>query len=59
MKGEDGREGGIGEEGIVGGSHWGFMGGLGEELVLFVVELGREVILVAWEGAGEWMGSGE
>ena len=59
MKGEDGREGGIGEEGIVGGSQWGFMGGLGEELVLFVVELGREVILVAWEGAGEWMGSGE
>ena len=58
MKGEDGREGGIGEEGIVGGSHW-FMGGLGEELVLLVVELGREVILVAWEGAGEWMGRGE
>ena len=59
MKGEDGREGGIGEEGIVGGSHWWFMGGLGEELVLLVVELGREVILVAWEGAGEWIGSEE
>ena len=59
MKGEDGREGGIGEEGIVGGSHWEFMGGLGEELVLLVVELGREVILVAWEGAGEWIGRGE
>ena len=50
MKGEEGREGGIGEEEIV--------GGLGEELVRFVEE-GREVIRVAWEGVGEWMGRGE
>ena len=50
MKGDEGREGGTGEEGIVGGR--------GEELVRFVEE-GREVILVAWEGVGEWMGRGE
>ena len=48
MKGDEGREGGTGEEGMVGG----------EELVLLVEE-GREVILVAWEGVGEWMGRGE
>ena len=50
MKGDEGREGGTGEEGIVGGR--------GEELVRFVEE-GREVILVVWDGAGEWMGRGE
>ena len=52
MKGDDGREGGTGDwEGIVGGR--------GEELVRFVELEGREVILVAWEGVGEWMGRGE